>query len=89
MHHAHQVRRAAEAAHGVFGDVDRIDALDVAGGAARERAVARADLQEHAMQVEKRMQLAQLALGVALAARVLVGAEAQRRGRGTYQHMPS
>jgi hypothetical protein len=41
------------------------------------------------MQIERRAQLPQLALGIALAPRQALGAEAQCcRGRA-YQHMPS
>ena len=81
VHHAHQVRRAAEAPHAVLGDVDGVDALDVARGAAREGAVAGGDLQKDAVQVEPGTKLLQLALGIALAARQAIGAEAQRRRR--------
>src|SRR5205085_8521394 len=94
VYHAHEVRRTAEAAHDVLGDIERIDALGIAGGTARERAVTGAELHEHRVQVELATQALQLALGIALAARDVVGAETKPACSyavppACYQHMPS
>src|SRR5207248_11119731 len=67
--------------------VEGVEAPDVARGTARERAIARTDLQVHLVQVERPAQAAQLALRIALAARVRFGIEAEPSRR--YQHMPS
>src|SRR6185295_15544011 len=89
VHHAHQVGRTGEPAHRVLRGVERVDALGLARDLARERAVARADLEEHGGEREMRAQAAQLALGVARAALEVRGVEPQPARGAAYQHRPS